>query len=93
VYWTNAGLGLVGGIMLVARKGEPIVCPNGHVGGSLDRDLADGEAIGSRDISIEDGGNHTLAGHVCLQCGERITEYRDGAFRVLTRQGWIGRLP
>jgi len=80
-------------MMLIARKGDLIVCPNGHVGGHVLRDISQGETLEPRgDFSLTDAASHTKEGHCCPQCPEKITRYRDGTYQVLTAQGWIGLL-
>jgi hypothetical protein len=83
---------------MIASREEQIVCSKGHVGGSMARDIRDGETIGPRDIAVGDGGNHTLAGHCCKTCKETdgaeegITRYSNGAYAVRTARGWIGNI-
>jgi hypothetical protein len=56
--------------MFVARKGDPIVCPNGHVGGHVERDISQGETLEPRgDFSLTDAANHTAEGH----CAPNVT--------------------
>jgi hypothetical protein len=75
---------------MLASKGEEIVCPQGHVGGSITRDINDGEPITQQELSITIDGNYSLAGHQSLKCGEGITRYQDGRYSVRVRRGWIG---
>jgi len=81
--------------MFVARKGDPIVCPNGHIGGHVERDILPSETLkprGDFSITITNAGNHTSEGHSCAQCPERITRYSNGVYQIRTARGWIGHL-
>jgi hypothetical protein len=79
---------------VIARNGDKIVCTNGHVAGSLTRDVRAGDIIGPKDISIPASESHTLQGHHCadLECKQPVTRYRNGKFSVHTAKGWIGSL-
>lgn len=79
---------------MIARNGDKIVCPNGHVAGSLARDVRDSDIVGPRDISITESHIRTREGHYCAQqqCKRQVTRYRAGRFSALTSKGWIGEL-
>jgi hypothetical protein len=78
--------------MAGAPQGEPIICPNGHVGGKLERNVGVNETVNPKDFSLDAAEKHTVDGHYCPNCREPITRYRNGRYQVRTRQGWIGRL-
>jgi hypothetical protein len=69
---------------------EQIICPQGHIGGSIPRGTASDAIITQADLLIDDGGNRTCDGHYCLRCKAPITRYRNGRFSVHTARGWIG---
>jgi hypothetical protein len=79
---------------LIARNGDKIICPNGHVAGSLTRDIRARDTIGPRDMSIPESHIHSRQGHYCAnsECKQPVTRYRNGRFSVLTANGWIGEL-
>jgi hypothetical protein len=33
-----------------------------------------------------------MDGHVCAQCGERVTELREEGYRIRTAAGWVGKV-
>jgi hypothetical protein len=80
--------------MFAARKTDAIVCRNGHVNGHLKRDILTNGTIKAEDIgfiSTEIAKNFRTTpplGHDCLQCGESITQYRDGVYEVRIARGW-----
>jgi len=83
--------------MVSARKGDPIVCSRGHVNGHVLADLADTDTIRVDDEFFDlDSAAKTITeegdGHVCSQCGERVTRLRDGLYRIRTSHGWLGRV-
>ena len=43
--------------MFVARKGDPIVCSNGHIGGHVERDISQSETLtyDGRDCAVTGG--------------------------------------
>jgi hypothetical protein len=86
----------------MARKGDSIICPNGHICGALLIDVEPETPIvfgqsrrgNPPPFSIEplepapDG-----TGHVCIQCGERVIEFHNKRFwRVRTPAGWVGNV-
>lgn len=85
--------------MIIARKGDPIVCSQGHVNGRIERDIADTDMMKPEDrfFGIDDAA-HTMTtamdGHLCSQCGERITQLNTEkrVYQIRTERGWIGRL-
>lgn len=77
--------------MIVAKQGLPIICSNGHQGGEIARDILQDDPLQPKgDFSLVDAGNHENDGHKCSTCGERITYYKSGRYKVHTSQGWIG---
>jgi hypothetical protein len=83
--------------MATARKGNPIVCSQGHVVGHVLNDVADTDTIpaNGKFFGIElDVVNFRAGqdGHDCAKCGERVTVLRDGHYQIRTGQGWFGRL-
>lgn len=85
--------------MIIARKGDPVVCSQGHVNGHIEKDIADTDVMKPEDgfFGIDDAA-HTMTsamdGHVCSQCGERITRLHPDkrAYEIRTAHGWIGQL-
>jgi hypothetical protein len=80
--------------MQLIHQGTAVLCSQGHVNGHTMRDIAADELIEPRDFGLEEAAKTTTAagdGHVCSECGERITRYRTGSFQIHTGQGWIGR--
>jgi hypothetical protein len=79
---------------LIAYNGDKIVCPNGHVAGSLTRNVHAGDIIGPQDINMTESHIRKREGHYCAdpQCNGKVTRYRNGRFSVLTVKGWIGEL-
>jgi len=78
--------------MLGDPNREEIICPQGHVGGSIPADTPADATITQEDLIIDDGTNHTRDGHYCLRCRASITRYRNGTFSVHTARGWIGQI-
>jgi hypothetical protein len=78
---------------MLTKKGEAIVCSQGHDCGSVDADIADGEPITPNDLLLHDAGNHDLDGHFCPTCKERVTKVRDGLYSAHTAGGWVGTVP
>ena len=77
--------------MFAARKGDPLVCPNGHVCGRVERDVAKDDVLyPTGDFSLIEAGKHTEEGHYCPRCGAPVTKCLDGRYRILIRSGWIG---
>jgi|HubBroStandDraft_6_1064221.scaffolds.fasta_scaffold369521_1 hypothetical protein len=80
--------------MIIARKGDPVVCSRGHVNGNIEKDIADTDVIYPKDFALEDAATTITAtddGHVCSSCGERITRLRAGTYTIHTAHGWIGQ--
>jgi hypothetical protein len=84
--------------MIIARKGDPVVCSQGHVNGHIEKDIADTDVMKPEDgfFGIDDAAHQTtpaMDGHICSQCGERITVLRKDtrAYEIRTARGWIGR--
>jgi hypothetical protein len=81
--------------MIIARKGDHVVCSKGHVNGYLERDIADTDVIYPEDYFVLDDPATTIPstndGHVCSTCGERITRLRAGTYTIQTARGWIGQ--
>jgi hypothetical protein len=86
--------------MIIARKGDPVLCSRGHVNGHIEKDIADTDVIKPDDgfFGIDDAVHKmtpAIDGHVCSQCGERITRLHKGnkgAYEIRTAHGWIGQL-
>jgi hypothetical protein len=83
--------------MIIARKGDPIVCSQGHVNGHIEKDIADADVMKPEDgfFGIDDAAltmTPAMDGHVCSQCGERITRLHTDTrvYEVRTQHGWIG---
>jgi hypothetical protein len=81
---------------MLVSKGERIIFSKGHVIGSVSDYIAEGKSITPHELRIDFDAasiNASNDGHACRKCGERVTECRDGAYRILTERGWIGMLP
>ena len=78
--------------MLSYPNREEIICPQGHVGGSILAGTPADATMTKEDLLIDDGGNHMRDGHYCLRCSARITRYSNGTFSVHTARGWIGQI-
>ena len=81
--------------MATARKGDEIVCPNGHVTGQVLDDISDSDTIAADDkiFGIDFDAARIAStddGHECLACGERVTLLRDGRYQIRTANGWFG---
>jgi len=80
---------------MLAHKGEDIVCSQGHKLGSITEDIVEGRPITGHELRIDfsvAGISPTNDGHSCRACNEKVTEVRDGTYRVRTTHGWVGEL-
>ena len=85
-------------VPIIVHRGEKIICPDGHLCGSVTEDVHDGDHIKGNFLRIEgaaDAISDEHVGHICLVpgCGKAITEVRDGCFKIHTARGWVGEFP
>jgi hypothetical protein len=88
--------------MAISKAGDEIVCPDGHVCGTLHIDVNSGDRIELPQHKVTTQAPFSLEvhtkvddkpdGHVCKTCGERVTRYRNATWQIRTRQGWVGDL-
>jgi hypothetical protein len=81
---------------MLVSKGEQLICSNGHIIGSVGDDVSDGNDITPHDLRVDFdliSLKPAADGHFCKACGERVTDRRQGLYRVHTKRGWIGQLP
>ena len=86
--------------MAIGKAGDDIVCPNGHVCGTLHIDVNAGDRIEmpqhgpatQAPFSLEVHTNDRPDGHVCKTCGQQVTRCRNATWQIKTRQGWVGDL-
>jgi hypothetical protein len=74
--------------MVIARRGEEIVCPKGTLCGRIIRDAED--RITDDDFSTAES-DATPAGdrYVCGCCGRIVAMREDQRRRVYLRRGWV----
>jgi hypothetical protein len=80
--------------MIIARKGDSVVCSAGHVNGHVGKDISDTDVIRPKDFGLDNAATTitpTDDGHVCFVCGERITKLYSGTYAIQTSRGWIGK--
>jgi hypothetical protein len=88
--------------MTKVNAGEQIVCLNGHICGKVLIDLSESDVVvlpknrreGKAQFSVEiEIVEVQDTGHVCKTCGAQVTSQQNGAWRIHTKQGWMGEFP
>ena len=78
-----------------ARKGDEIICACGRAVGTCRNDLKDGAIISGRDIAITlpAGALDDRNRYLCPDCKKVVARHLGDQWIVLTRQGWLRRVP
>lgn len=76
---------------LKARKGDPIICKNGHRVGHFLRDVLQDSKIETDDLEFNADLMHPAHGYQCRACGEPVATFqeKDRSFSVYRASGWL----